>query len=251
MADRGIALVTGAAQGLGRATALRLAREGFAVAVNDRAESDALDALAAEVGGRAFAADVADGRAVGAMVRQVERDLGPIEAFVANAAYMAMGPFAERDAADWWRHIDVNLSGTFHSINAVVPGMLARGRGRIVVISSRMAISGAADATAYAASKAGLISLVKSLGRELAPAGVLVNAIAPGAMDTPQLAVDAEHAGLSMEELRRRFVATIPARRIASPDEVAAGVAFLCGANAAAWVGQVLQPNGGATTAAF
>jgi NAD(P)-dependent dehydrogenase (short-subunit alcohol dehydrogenase family) len=242
-----VALVSGAGQGLGRAIALRLAAEGARVAVNDRVPSERVDEVVRETGGIPAIADVSDPDAVGRMVDEVERALGDVEVLVANHAYMSMAPFTQHDPDDWWRNLDVNLSGTFFLIRAALPGMRRRGRGRIVIIASEFGVVGWANATGYSASKTGLISLTKTLGRELAPEGILVNAIAPGIMDTPQLDVDAEDAGVSPEEIRRRYAAESPIGRIGRPEEIAAVVAFLATDGAGAFVGQILQPNGGTT----
>ena len=153
-----VALVTGAAQGIGRATALRLAADGAIVAVNDREPSRALEEVAASCG-VAAAADVSDPAAVAGMVASVEERLGPVGVLVSNAAYMAMGSFTEQDEADWWRQVDTNLSGTFYLVREVLPGMRRLGRGRIVLVSSEWGVVGWPNATAYSASKAGLISL--------------------------------------------------------------------------------------------
>jgi NAD(P)-dependent dehydrogenase (short-subunit alcohol dehydrogenase family) len=245
--DGQLALVSGAAQGLGRAIATRLAAEGAQLAVNDRRPSPELDRLAAETAGVTAVADVSDPDAVDGMVAEVERAHGPIEVLVANHAYMSMRPFVEHDPEDWWRNVDVNLSGTFFLLRAVLPGMRKNGGGRIVIIASEFGVVGWANATAYAASKTGLISLTKTLGRELGPENILVNAIAPGIMDTPQLDVDALDAGVSPEEIRRRYAADSPMGRIGRPEEVAALAAFLSSDGAGAFVGQILQPNGGTT----
>jgi 2-hydroxycyclohexanecarboxyl-CoA dehydrogenase len=241
------ALVSGAGQGLGRRIAQRLAAEGARVAVNDRQPSDAVDEVVRETGGVAAIADVSDPDAVARMVAEVEDQLGPVDVLAANHAYMTMAPFVDHDPDDWWRNVDVNLSGTFFLVQAVLPGMRRRGAGRIVIIASEFGVAGWANATAYAASKAGLISLTKTLGRELGPEGILVNAIAPGIMDTPQLDVDAHDAGVNPEEIRRRYAAESPIGRIGDPREMAALVAFLASDGAGALVGQILQPNGGTT----
>ena len=242
-----VALVSGAGQGLGSAIARRLSSEGARVAVNDREPSERVDAVVAETGGVAAIADVSDPEAVERMVAHVDEELGGVDVLVANHAYMSMAPFVEHDPEDWWRNVEVNLSGTFFLVRAAVASMRRRGGGRIVIIASEFGVVGWANATAYAASKAGLISLTKTLGRELGPEGILTNAIAPGIMDTPQLDVDAEDAGVSPEEIRRRYAADSPIGRIGRPEEIAAVVAFLASDAGGAFVGQILQPNGGTT----
>ena len=242
-----VALITGAAQGLGFFTALRLAADGFTVAVNDLTDDGRLSSLAERTGGLAFVADISDPVAGPAMVRAVADRLEPVEVLVANAAAMAMSPFLESKPDEWWHQIDVNLSGHFRIIQAVIPGMRVLGHGRIVIISSGWGVIGHPNATAYAASKAGLIALAKGLGRELGPQGILTNAIAPSFIDTEQLQVDADDAGLTLDEMRRVYSELIPVRQLASPEDIAAAVAFLAGPGSSAVVGQILQPNGGVT----
>jgi NAD(P)-dependent dehydrogenase (short-subunit alcohol dehydrogenase family) len=244
--DGTLALVTGAAQGIGRATALRLAADGATVAVNDREPSPELDEVAEACGGLAAIADVSDPGAVEEMVARIDNSVGSIGLLVANAAYMALGSFFEQDEADWWRQIDTNLSGTFYLVRSVLPGMRRLEGGRIVIISSEWGVIGWSNATAYSASKAGLIAFGKTLGRELAPE-IITNVIAPGVIDTPQLENDARDAGVSAEEIKTRYAAETPLGRIGRPEEIAATVAFLAREGSAALVGQVVQPNGGTT----
>lgn len=240
-----VALVTGAVQGIGQAIARRLAADGARVAVNDIAPSAAMDKLVAEIGGAAAPADVSDREQVRDMVKGIEDTHGPVGALVCNAAYMTMSPFLDHPPDDWWKIIDTNLSGTFHLIQAVLPGMRAQGHGRIVIITSYWGVTGWPNATGYAASKAGLIALTKTLGRELAPEGIIVNAIAPGVTATPQLEVDAADAGLRPEEIKQRYAQDIPLGRIGRPEEIASAVAFLASPRVGAMVGAVLQVNGG------
>jgi 2-hydroxycyclohexanecarboxyl-CoA dehydrogenase len=242
-----VALVTGAAQGLGHATALRLAADGYRVAVNDIAGDDRLHALADRIGGIAVPADIADPDAGTMLARAVADRLGPVQILVANAAAMAMSAFLDAKPDDWWRQVDVNLSGHFRLIQAVIPGMRARGHGRIVIIASGWGVTGHPNATAYAASKAGLIALTKGLGREVGPQGILANAIAPSYIDTEQLRVDAADAGISLDEMRQSYREQVPVRRLATADDIAAAVSFLAGPGSTAVVGQVLQPSGGVT----
>jgi NAD(P)-dependent dehydrogenase (short-subunit alcohol dehydrogenase family) len=244
---RPVALVTGAAQGLGHATALRLAADGFAVAVNDISDDARLTDLARRVDGLAVPGDIADPGAVTAMTAAAAERLGGVDVLVANAAAMEMGPFLSQDPAVWWRQIDVNLSGHFRLIQAVVPHMRAAGGGRIVLISSGWGVIGHPNASAYAASKAGLIALAKGLGRELGPQGILANAIAPAYIDTDQLRVDADDAGITLDQMRQRYRDLVPTGQLATVEDIAGAVSFLAGPGGSAFVGQVLQPGGGVT----
>jgi NAD(P)-dependent dehydrogenase (short-subunit alcohol dehydrogenase family) len=244
--NRSLALVTGATQGIGRAVAERLAADGALVAINGRDRSAALQEAVAATGGLAAPADVSDRTAVRTMVADIERTAGrPVDVLVANAAYMAMSPFLEHDPPDWWRVVNTNLTGTFHLVQAVLPGMRRIGGGRIVIMSSYWGVIGWSNATAYASSKAGLIALAKTLGRELAPENIIVNAIAPGVINTAQLEVDAADAGVSLAEIHRRYAERVPLSRIGQPAEIAALVALLIRPDMAAFVGQTLHANGG------
>ncbi len=242
-----VALVTGAAQGMGRVIARRLAAQGAVVAVNDLVEDDRLTGLAAEIGGVSAPADVSDRDQVRAMVDRLEQSVGAVDVLVANHAYMTMGLLADYDLGDWWKVVDTNLGGTFWLVQAVVPGMRRKGAGRIVVTCSEWGVIGWPRATAYSASKAGLVALVKTLARELAPEGIIVNGIAPGVIDTPQLQVDADAAGLPLDRIQALYAAAIPLGRIGRPEEVAATVSLLADFRLQALVGQVLQVNGGST----
>jgi NAD(P)-dependent dehydrogenase (short-subunit alcohol dehydrogenase family) len=237
-----IALVTGAGQGMGAAIAARLARDGHDVAVNDLVAANAR-ATAERVGGTAYPFDVADPDACADAVARI----GAVDILVANHAYMTMEPFEATTADEWARTIDVNLLGTATLLELVAPGMVERGHGRVVVIASEWGVIGWPNATPYAASKGGLIGLVRSAARALGPHGVAVNAIAPGITDTPQLQVDADDAGISLAEMIERYAADVPLGRVGRPEDIAEVVAFLCGDAAIALVGQVLQPNGGTT----
>jgi len=245
--DGRVALVTGAAQGMGAAHARRLAAAGATVAVNDIRDSAELTALADEIGGRTAVGDVSDPAECVRIVADVVQAAGRLDVLVANHAYMTMAPLLDHDDADWWKVVDTNLSGTFYLVQAVLPHMRNAGAGRIVVVSSEWGITGWPEATAYAASKAGLISLVKTLGRELAPERIIVNAVAPGVTDTPQLQVDADAAGVELEAIHRHYASSIPLGRIGLPDEVAAAVELLADFDVEAVVGQVISCNGGST----
>ena len=242
-----VALVTGAAQGMGAAHARRLAAAGATVAVNDIRASDALSELADEIGGVAVPGDVSEPQVCTRITDAVVAAAGRLDALVANHAYMTMAPILQHDERDWWRVVDTNLGGTFHLVQAVLPYMRRAGEGRIVVITSEWGVTGWPDATAYAASKAGLISLVKTLGRELAPERIIVNAVAPGVIDTPQLQVDADAAGTDLASIQARYAETIPLARLGTPEEIAAAVELLVDFSMEAVVGQVISCNGGTT----
>ena len=227
-----VALVTGAGGGLGRALVAVLEAEGWTVAGATRR-------------GGEFAADLADRAVAERLVERVVARFGRLDLLVPNHAAMGMAPVDAHPVEDWWRIVDTNLSGSFRLARAAAPHLLAAA-GSIVFISSEWGVTGWPNASAYAASKAGLIGLTKALARELAP-DVRVNAVAPGVIDTPQLQVDADAAGLPLDEMKRRYAAAAPLGRIATPDEIAATVLCLVSPAGAYYTGQVLQPNGGTT----
>ncbi len=243
--DGKLVLVTGAAQGMGSSIARHFAQLGARVAVNDRQADPRLDALAQEIGGLTAVADVSDPTQVADMVATLSRETGDVDVLVSNHAYMTMNSFLDYDADEWWRIINTNLGGTFSLIQNVLPGMRRQGAGRIVVTSSIWGVSGWPEATAYSASKAGLISLVKTLGRELGPENIVVNAVAPGVIDTPQLEVDAESAGMTLTDMHDLYAKGIPLGRIGQPVEIAATIAMLADFRLRALVGQTVQINGG------
>src|SRR5690606_2663784 len=221
-----VALITGAVGGLGPAIARRLAAAGHVVALSDLPRRE-LTALAAELGGIAAPADVSDPQAVETMVDDVRERTGEHTGIlVAGAAHLAMAPFAEHDLDDWWRVLDVCLGGTFACVQAVLPGMVERGGGRMVLLSSEWGLIGWPGA------------LTKSGGRELGPLGIAVNAVAPGPVDSALLEVNAAAAGVSTEEIRARHAGRTPLGRIASPEEVADAVAFLADARLPTLLGQ-------------
>lgn len=179
------------------------------------------------------------------MVIDVQESMGGVDVLVCNAAVETLGDLTDQDAADWWRHLDVNLTGTIELIQAVLPSMRARGSGRIVVLTSIWAYTGWPRASGYAASKTGLVGLTRALGVELRPFGISIAAVAPGIIDAPQIQVDADDAGISLDDMRSRYSSEIPLGRLGTPEEVAAAVSFLTGTAADHYSGQVLHANGG------
>ena len=242
-----VAMVTGAGQGIGRAIAERLAAEGAQVVVNDLNRDTAAE-VAAAVGGIAVPFDCADRAGVLRGVQIAADKVGPIELCVVNHAYMKMMPFIDEDPADWQRTMDVNLKGALWVLQATARSMVAGGYGRIVCISSEWGITGWPQAGAYATSKGGIISLVRSAARALGPRGVSVNAIAPGVTATPQLQVDADAAGISYDDMVAVYSRDVPLGRIAKPADIAAVAAYLVSEPAGALVGQIISANGGSLT---
>jgi 3-oxoacyl-[acyl-carrier protein] reductase len=187
-----VALVTGASTGLGRATALRLGSEGAAVAVNyarSQAEAESVCAAVEAAGGEALAvqADVGEPEAVAGMMQEVEHELGPVDVLVASAAVTEFVPFAELERLTvelWERIYRINVIGAFLCAQAVAPGMVERGGGSIVLVSSNSTVTGGGSSIPYVASKGALNALTRCLARTLAPS-VRVNAVAPGWMLTP------------------------------------------------------------------
>lgn len=243
-----VALVTGAGRGLGRAIALRLAQDGVRVALNhvadpeghNRREAESVASEIAAGGGRAFVveASVADAGQVETMVRAVADHLGPVSILVNNAGILRDMTLKRMGEDDWQAVLDVNLTGAFHCVKAVLEGMREAGWGRIVSLSSVVGLAGNLGQTNYAASKAGLIGFTKSLAREVGRRGITANAVAPGFIDTAML-----HT--IPEEVRSRILEQIPVGAWGRPEDVAHAVSFLVSEEARYITGQVLGVNGG------
>lgn len=240
-----VVLVTGAGRGVGRAIAIRLAEEGARVAINDRNPHPEIYEVAEITGGLPVIADISDPAQVAQMAKAVEENIGPVEILVANAAQMTMKPFFLQDPAEWWDQIHINLGGHINCIHAVLPGMRRLSQGRIIIVGSKVGVIGWENTTGYSASKSGLHSLGVALAKELEPEGIVVNIVAPGTIDTPQQAVDAADANLSLEEYYAMRARIIPVGRIGRSEEIAATIAFLAGEGGPAFAGKILQPNGG------
>ncbi len=234
-------LVTGAASGIGRAVARRLAEEGARVGIFDR-DAPGARAVAEEIGGRAWEVDVSRGEAVDRGVAACEAELGPIAGLVNNAGWDKAAPFLDTDEALWRQVIDVNLYGPLHVSHAVLRRMTSRGRGRVVSIASDAGRVGSSGEAVYAACKAGVVALSKSVARELARQGITLNVVSPGPTDT-KLFADFDETGKLAGALER----AIPMRRLGQPEDYPGLVAFLLSDDAAFITGQTISVSGGLT----
>ena len=237
------ALITGASRGIGAATARRLARAGYAVAVNYCSSEERALGLVEELraeGHTAMAvrADVSDPEQVQAMVDNVLDKFCQLDILVCNAGRSWVGLLGDMTVAEWRELLSVNLDSVFYCCKAVLPHMIHRKKGRIITVSSMWGQVGASCEAAYSASKAGVIGLTKALAKELGPSGIAVNCVAPGVIDTE---MNKNLTGEDLDALREET----PLERIGKAEDVAESVLFLASEGADFITGQVLCPNGG------
>ncbi|MEA5016268.1 MAG: 3-oxoacyl-ACP reductase FabG [Candidatus Limiplasma sp.] len=232
------ALITGGSRGIGAAAVRAFSGAGYRVAFFYHASREAALALSRETGAAALPCDVADSAQVAAACREAERLLGHVDALVPCAGIAQQKLLPDITDQDWDRMLAVNLSGAFYAARAVLPGMIRRKAGRIVFLSSMWGQAGASMEAHYSAAKAGLIGLTKALAKEVAPSGIRVNCVAPGAIDTEMTTALGEEALALLRE-------EIPLGRLGTAQEVAALIVWLCSQQGAYLTGQVLSPNGG------
>jgi NAD(P)-dependent dehydrogenase (short-subunit alcohol dehydrogenase family) len=246
-----VALITGGARGIGFAAAQTMAAEGGRLALAD-INGDAAAQAAARLPNCAVGlqCDIADEGAVKRLVQETEARLGPIDIFVNSAAVLDDKLFLDSSPADWDRMLSICLRGPLLCLHAVLPGMVQRGSGRVVCLASDSARIGQARLSYYAAAKAGVIALVKSVAQEVGASKVTLNVVSPGATNTPlrMEREDSLRAQMGDEKYARRQQSVLklyPVRRIGEPEDVAAAIAFLCSEEASWITGQVLSVNGG------
>jgi 3-oxoacyl-[acyl-carrier protein] reductase len=242
MTKKPSAIVTGAGSGIGRAIALRLAADGYAVLVNDLS-LDRAQAVADEIGkagglATAAAGDVSRPEDVAAIHAAAAARHGEVDLLVNNAGIVHQASFENLALEDFDRMFAVHVRGTFLMIKAVLPSMLERGGGGIINVASQLGQIGGIELVHYSGAKAAIIGMTKALAREVSSRGVRVNAVAPGPINTPLV------LGLS-DEWRERKKRELPLGRFGEPEEVAATVAFLASPAAGLFVGQTLGPNSG------
>lgn len=235
-----VAIVTGGSRGIGKSICERLANDGARVAVvaRDAARAEDVAKQLPGDGHKGYACDVSDSAAVDALVKQVEADFGSVDIVVNNAGVTADNLLVRIDDAAWNKVIDTNLKGAFNLTRAAARGMMRRRKGRIINITSVVGLTGNKGQANYSASKAGLIGLTKAVAKELASRNVLVNAVAPGFIETEMTAELGEDA-------KSGLMGQIALGRLGSPNDIAAVVRFLAGPDASYITGQVLVVDGG------
>ena len=247
-----VVIVTGGGGGIGGATCRRFAEAGARVAVFDVNESAAAK-VAGEIaasGGtaNAFACDITDHAGVQRAVASAEAALGPIDVLVNNAGWDVFKPFVKTEPAEWEKLIAINLTGPLNMHHAVLPGMVARRKGRVVNISSDAARVGSSGEAVYAACKAGLVGFSKTLAREHARHNITINVVCPGPTNTNLFADYKKGAG-DPDKLEDAFRRAVPLGRIAEPDDLPGAIVFFASDDAGYITGQVLSVSGGLTMA--
>lgn len=244
-----VALVTGAGRGIGRAIAVRLSSEGYAVALTARSADQLAETAAACPGPtHLIEADITDGTAIERLFTETEAALGPVDVLIANAGAGTSAPVAKTTDEQWQQMLDINLTAPFRCVRRALPSMLERGHGRVIVVASVASKVGEPYISAYTASKHGVLGLVRSAATETARTGVTVNALCPGYVDTPMTDATVggitDKTGRTADEARAILEAKQPIGRLITPEEVAEA-AWFCVVNGGV-TGQSVMIDGGA-----
>lgn len=246
MSQSRVAFVTGGAGGIGSAICRGLAAEGHQVVVADLAEEGAKE-MASGIGGLGVGCDVADPRSVSRAVADAAREFGPIDILVNCAGWDKFMPFVDTDEAFQRKVIEINYGGPVRVTRAVLPGMMERGWGRVISISSDAGRVGSSLEAIYAGAKGGVIALMKTVAREVAKTGVTANSVCPGPTDTAMLAAVGE--GEAGEKIVAAMARAVPMKRIGQPEDIAPVVVFLASEGAGFITGQTISVSGGLTMA--
>jgi 2-hydroxycyclohexanecarboxyl-CoA dehydrogenase len=245
--EKRVALVTGAARGIGRGIAQELAAQDHTVVIGDILADEAAQ-TAGEIGGHSIHLDVTDTAAVKSAVEELQQRLGAIDILVNNAGWDEFRRFVDTEEPFWDQVIELNFKGCLRTCRYVVPGMIERGYGRVVNIGSDAARVGSSLESVYSGAKGAVVAFTKTLAREVARSGVTANAVCPGPTETPmlqQIAASGEDSTTVLEAMRR----AVPMRRLGQPEDIAAAVAFLASDRAGFITGQTLSVSGGLTMA--
>ncbi|MGO1543655.1 MAG: SDR family NAD(P)-dependent oxidoreductase [Gulosibacter sp.] len=245
-ADTRVAVVSGGAAGIGNSIAIRLAQDGFKVAILTRTPGAAEDAALQieEHGGvaRGYQADVSDRQQVDSVLARIREELGTLSVIVANAAVAPKKPFLETSVEDWENTLRINLTGTFNLVQSGITDLLDQNYGRVILISSSSAQRGAPDMAAYASSKGGQLAFTKALAMEFSRQGITVNTVVPSSIDTPSVAKKRASGQMPSVEQMSKF---IPVGRMGRGEDIAGAVSYLASDDASFVTGQTLSVNGG------
>lgn len=222
-----VVLITGGTQGIGEAIAKAFAEEKARLAINGRVLNEKVQKVLDTVGGIGVMGDISDIARAKAIVRETVEAYGKIDTIIANAAGMSMKDFLEQNEEDWWRQVNINLTGHIACIQEGIKAMKKTGGGNIVIIGSFFGTIGWKNASGYGASKSGLLTLGQYLAREYKKDNIHVGILIPGVIDTDQLNVDAEDLGISLDEVREMYAEDIAMGRIGRPDEIADMALFM------------------------
>lgn len=216
-----VVFITGGTQGIGEAMSVEFSKHKSKVIINGRKLNDKVQKVLDKTGASAAIGDISDTDIAKQLIREAQNKNGPIDVLVLNAAGMSMSPFLEKSSVEWWSQIQINLTGHIACVQEVLGDMKKNGGGTIVIISSFFGTLGWNNATGYGASKSGLLTLGQYLDRVYRKDNIRVCVIVPGVIDTPQLNIDAEDLGISLDEVREMYAKDIAMKRIADPIEIA------------------------------